>query len=428
MAFFVGFYFYNLMGKMWSAIVPDGNDKDNIWVVVDAIKKKLIEKSDTIKGVGLLTGKSGSLLFMYEYYKATGNEEVLDYIFILLNEIFDLLENSIDEFKLSFANGLAGILWLINYIQKDNVIEIDATDLGEDVQDVLYQQMCLHLKSGHYDYLHGGGGIGLCFMGLDSDKSSNYIRSFFAGLINAAIIKDSLKPEIAWSHFDNVVNVLNEGNYNMGLAHGLPSIILLLLKIPDNLVDPETRRYYISGCANFILSNKILAVDSLSIFPWEVSENSGTANTSASRLAWCYGDPGVGFSLLKAGYGLNDRELKNEALNILKHAAQRRDPEENMLVDADLCHGTAGVAFIFNKVYQLTGDAIFKEASMFWLAETLKLYNPDTDGPGFLTWNGSIRSMVEDYSLLVGLSGVGLSLLSFVSDNYPGWDEILLLS
>ncbi len=83
-------------------------------------------------------------------------------------------------------------------------------------------------------------------------------------------------------------------------------------------------------------------------------------------------------------------------------------------VDLSLCHGTAGTAHLFNRLFQATGEPIFESAAVTWFLRTLDLARtaPIAADPGFLT----------------GGAGIGLALLAAIHPSEPEWDRLLLSS
>jgi lantibiotic biosynthesis protein len=80
-----------------------------------------------------------------------------------------------------------------------------------------------------------------------------------------------------------------------------------------------------------------------------------------------------------------------------------------------LCHGAAGLMHIFNRIYQATGQSVFRDAALRWLDDTLAL----CDFPAGNRWQ-------ESCGLLNGAAGIALALLAVVGDREPRWDRILL--
>jgi len=101
-----------------------------------------------------------------------------------------------------------------------------------------------------------------------------------------------------------------------------------------------------------------------------------------------------------------------------------------MARDAGLCHGTAGIAHLFNRMYQATGDALLADAARYWYERTLMVRKPGVEIAGYRVRlaDGSQPQRAARPGFLTGAAGIGLSLLSAISDVEPSWDRLLLVS
>ena len=147
---------------------------------------------------------------------------------------------------------------------------------------------------------------------------------------------------------------------------------------------------------------------------------------SKGRLAWCYGDLGIGMALWQSGKAVDNKGWKEKGLEILLQSTKRRDLKESLVSDAGICHGSAGVALIFRRMYLETCIEEFNEATNYWITKTLDFAHFVDGLAGYKTKLASEWKC--DYSLLTGISGIGLVLLSYIENNQQKWDEILLLS
>ncbi len=96
-----------------------------------------------------------------------------------------------------------------------------------------------------------------------------------------------------------------------------------------------------------------------------------------------------------------------------------------------ICHGAAGNAHIFNRLYQATGEASFKAAALFWYEQIFTLRRTDAGIAGFpMLEQGDDAEprWVDCVGLLNGAVGVGLVLLAACSETIPDWDGCLLVS
>jgi lantibiotic modifying enzyme len=226
---------------------------------------------------------------------------------------------------------------------------------------------------------------------------------------------------IAWQDF----RVLDKKSYNLGLAHGIPSIISLLSKIVEQNIYSEESKVLLEKSVSWLLKRK-QASTKLSIFA--NNYHYGSAEND-SRLAWCYGDLGIAMSLLSAGIAAKNKNWQQEAISIGLHASRRRNLKENSVLDVCLCHGTTGIAHTFNRLYHYTKVEEFKDASIYWYLKTFEFF--ELHGH-VKVWNRkpnqSDFGWLKEYSILEGGGGVALSLISAISDIEPKWDRSLLLS
>src|SRR6185436_12774096 len=94
-----------------------------------------------------------------------------------------------------------------------------------------------------------------------------------------------------------------------------------------------------------------------------------------TRLAWCYGDPGVSAALMTAARHARKTAWETAALDIARKAAQR-PADQSGVVDAGLCHGSAGLGHLFNRMHQATGDAALGDAARYWFRHALAQWKP----------------------------------------------------
>jgi hypothetical protein len=148
-----------------------------------------------------------------------------------------------------------------------------------------------------------------------------------------------------------------------------------------------------------------------------------------ARTAWCYGDPGIAAVLLIAAQATGSAEWQATALDLARTAAGREAAEARVR-DAGLCHGAAGLAHLFNRMHQATGDAALGEAARDWFHRALDMRDPERGVAGFpaLMPGPGSPQWVADPGLLMGSTGVGLALLAAIGTVEPAWDRVLMLS
>jgi lantibiotic modifying enzyme len=181
----------------------------------------------------------------------------------------------------------------------------------------------------------------------------------------------------------------------------------------------------LEGCMNYILLQEIDHARYGSYFSNASLENN--PDPAQSRVAWCFGDLGIAWSLWQTGIALNNLQWQEKALEIMKHATQRVNREQTSVNDCGICHGSAGVAMVFRRFYLETREKIFLDAWHHWISFTLNFIRFDDGLAGFKTYEMQ-KGWKNAFSLITGISGIGLSLLSFIRDDLQEWDEFFLLS
>src|SRR5262249_22105304 len=167
----------------------------------------------------------------------------------------------------------------------------------------------------------------------------------------------------------------SRGYYNLGLAHGVPGVIGLLGQVCAAGVAHDKARPLLDGAVRWLLGE-----DGPDGFSNCVVR--GTPGNKA-RLAWCYGDPGIAAALLGAARCVAEPAWEAAALAIARRAAQRPSDQSGVR-DAGLCHGSAGLGHLFNRLFQATGEPALGAAARFWLARTLEMWWPGRGIGGFL--------------------------------------------
>lgn len=369
--------------------------------------------------VDLFSGSCGSALFNFYYAKFRNDQKAYDKGYNQIIEVIDSINSGFVYHP--FSSGLAGIGWTIEHLAKNNFLDIDSDELLSDLDEYLYSKMIEELKKGRYDYLNGSIGISLYFL---SRKTLNKKDQYLEALIDELeFLSEKDVNSLKWKSV--LYFRTGEEGYSISLSHGIASIALLIGKIYKEGIHQVKAKKLIEGAVNYILKQKKSSDGSYSLFPSHSLEN---IDTLESRLAWCFGDLGIATTLWQLSKILDRKDWEKESITILLHSAKRRDLVENMVSDAALCHGTVGIAHVFNRMYLSTGIHQLKEASEYWFDQTIKMAQFDDGLAGYKYWKGTEEGWVNDSGFLEGIAGIGLAMISAVSDIDPAWDECLLLS
>jgi len=368
---------------------------------------------------GLMAGKSGIILFLVNHAKIFRCEESAELAFKMLNSTIEDVYNKHETF--TFSDGLAGIGWLLTHLVKYDMIEFDADNGLEDIDKPLAQMMKLDLAQGNYDLLYGGIGYGMYFLGrYAQDKNPEYLRNAIDGLEQISL--DDKKGGIYWEtdiHLEKVIHGIN-----LGMAHGMPGIIAFLSKLQELGIEKERCIRLLDGAMYFLLTCKQDPSHYRSCFPNWISKGS----PAPSRLAWCYGDPGVGLAFLHAAEAAEYKPWEKEYNKLFKTNSSRRSLKDDYILDAGLCHGSAGLAQVFNHIFQKTKDQEFQETAAFWILKTMEMANHRDGLAGFKAYRPpKSGDWTSEAGLLEGLAGIGLALMTAVSNEDTEWDACLMI-
>ncbi|SDX29223.1 Lanthionine synthetase C-like protein [Marininema mesophilum] len=218
-----------------------------------------------------------------------------------------------------------------------------------------------------------------------------------------------------------------KGNFNCGLAHGIPGplVLLSLASLRGYRVDGQLEA--IQRMSDWLVKRAyqdrygVLWSDRIR-FEEEVSRK--PSQKYFSREAWCYGAPGVARSLYLAGMALGDEELKKLAIQAVKSSFMR--PEElSKLESATFCHGKSGILQILLRMAKDTGEEIFVKHAELMAKEIIDMFQGESPF-GYQDLEGG-RGL-NKAGLLEGVSGIGLSLMSLSEKQDADWDAAFLIS
>ena len=323
-------------------------------------------------------------------------------------------------------SGFSGVAWTMEHLRGRLYEDEDGEDAGEEVATALVEHVGLTPWRGHYDLISGLVGFGVYALErLPRPGGEECLRRVVARLSETAehgpqgitwLTGPELMPE-------RDLEMFPAGNYNLGVAHGVPGVIGLLGLAQTAGVEC---RSLLDGAVAWLLAQK-LPPGSGSVFSYSIAAG---VEAKPTRVAWCYGDLGVAATLLVAGRAVGERDWEREAVEIARLAAGRA-LEDSGMQDAGICHGAAGIAHLFNRLHQATGDPALAAAARRWIDQTLALRQPGVGIGGFQMWVPNEERALgwrDEAGFLTGSSGVGLALLAAATEVEPEWDRVLQIS
>lgn len=419
----------------WRPILPDEVAERALGVVdaiVAGLQGRLAEEAGASpetwsrRGSGLAGGDAG-LAFFFHYLDRARPERGHE------DTALDLLERAIEgtgnlQAPPGLYGGFSGVAWTLEHLRGRLFEAEDGEDPGMEVAAVLAEFLDRSPWPWDYDLISGLVGFGV--YALERNPLRGGPECLEKVVARLAEIAESRPEGIAWRTTPELIRPQDretypEGNFNLGVAHGVPGVIAFLGEACAAGLEREARPL-LDGAVSWLLAQK-LPPEAGSFFAYSTAPGHEPA---PARLAWCYGDLGITAALLLAARAVGQEDWEREALEIAR-ACAGRPVERSGAVDAGICHGTAGIAHLFNRLHQATGDPALRAAALFWIERTLERWSPGEgvggyrmyvpDAQGEMGWHG-------DPGFLTGSAGVALALLAAATPVEPEWDRVLLSS
>ncbi len=389
---------------------------------IHEIKNCLDTNWETSHNVGLYSDLAGISLFYFIYAKQfNDNSAAQNGLEVILNAI-DIIKYR--KTQPSYCSGVAGLFWMIEFLQENDLAEIYSDESLLDLECQLYDEMSKEIKSKNYDLFYGVLGYGMYFLKRYKNSPNNHVyKRYLVEIIDFLyLVSEKESNQYKWIMYFDKEKIKK---YNLGLGHGISSIISFLSKLYEyddfkNKVSP-----LIKGGMNFIISN-MNSYEAPVLFPNLIYL--GKNIKYDSKLAWCHGDLGIGLTLWNVSKRLNDKKHLNLALEILIHTTNRKYNERNNFFENGICHGFFGLVQIFNKMYKETNEELFKQTTEYWINIGLKNTKQHKDFAGFKRYDMNSSKWLGEIGLLNGISGIGLVLMSYLFGLEYDWDESLLIS
>jgi lantibiotic modifying enzyme len=410
----------------WRPILS-GTMADQALQAVDAVAESIpsITSLPGGRNHSLSRGQAG-LALLYTWLARTGRTPQADGV--ARQYLDQAIEGvSTQAMKPSLYGGFTGVAWAAELV--DHLLDPDAGDRNEEVDDALLRLLSQpNRRPVPHDLVEGVTGLGVyalqryprpvaieCLRRVVErlHESARHDEHGFYWWTPPAEIHDEWRKEYP------------SGRVDLGVAHGVAGAIALLGGVCGAGIEQAAARPLLEGAVRWLLAHS-MATEAGPTFPLWVAPG---FRPYQARCAWCYGDPGIAAALLTAARGAGVPDWEQAAVALAYRAAERPESETGV-VNACFCHGAAGLAHLYNRIYQATGEEKLRQAAVYWLERTLDFYRLARDNGGAWvqgswdqkpwTWTG--------IELVEGAAGVALVLLAATTSVEPLWDRMFLLS
>ncbi|MEN3266835.1 lanthionine synthetase C family protein [Pseudonocardia sp.] len=374
-------------------------------------------------------GQSG-LALLYTWLARTGRTPQAE---VLARQCLDRAVEAVSTqaMNASLWGGFTGVAWAAELV--DRLLDAEEDDRSEAVDDALLRLLSRADRwPAPYDLVVGLTGVGVYAL-------QRYPRPVAIECLRRVV---ELLHECArhdehglywWTPPTEILDqedrkLYPSGRVDLGVAHGVAGPIALLGSICGAGAELATARPLLDGAVRWLLAHSV-ATEAGPTFPVWVAPS---FQPSPARCAWCYGDPGIAAALLMAARGVDDAGWEQAAVALACRAAER-PASETGVVNASFCHGAAGLAHLYNRMYQATGEPKLGRAALYWLERTLDFYRLAKDNGGSWvrgSWDPGQRERWTwtGIDVVDGAAGVALVLLAAATSVEPTWDGMFLVS
>lgn len=361
----------------------------------------------------LSSGVAGALLLESRLHSVEPTEQRRVHI----ESAIDILIHSIQsqDLQINLWAGMVGVLYALEYTKAvcPDLIEDRVDSFVSQMDDMLVGYLTGHRATLHFDLVSGLVGFGAYALMRTSSQAGALLYQTVEEtlLARAEGTPDGLRWRTMPRHLSPIAapSARQMGHIDFGIAHGQPGVVLLLAAgLRNGLTrDEAVTRSGLEQATSFLMASQQSDL-AHSRYPYYQPQSHNTA----SRLAWCYGDVGVGFALHSAGLAIDSPGLKAFGSELVE--ARMNQPDESFaLSDTGLCHGTLGVVHLVNKMLR---DSRSEKTSAL-----------------LASWRAVQPASHLEYGyhqqpdLLDGTAGVLLALTEEPGEGWHRWDTCLCL-
>lgn len=256
----------------------------------------------------------------------------------------------------------------------------------------------------------------------------------FSGIVNYLILEreyflEELK-QIGTYLLKYIETILNKvtncsvglkNGLDLGIAHGIVGPMLALAKLKSENILKEDM-----GILNEAIKLVFLCRRDDKLWPGKIYSNNIINldfKNLPTRMAWCYGTPGVAFALFKICQLMNLNYIDEIIESLVNHL---HSTEKN-IYSPSMCHGLAGVAFIYDFIGRNNSNVELTDFSDSLRKKIITLFSEEkvfgyTDKEKI----GDVEVNLESVGILQGVTGIVLFLLNPYSDENLLWERMFI--
>ena len=381
--------------------------------LVAACAEEIARHEDKFSGFGYTRGILGAALFNFYYGRYTQDDSYAKKAHAQVDEAILRVNDNSSTYFLDLTE--LGIF--LEFVTEHQFSQAYDTNLFfVDVDKAIKKQIARNLASENAGgFTNGALSLGRYLLGRlrSTDAVVESLHELTEGLERLAVPTPN---GIYWRS-----KLFTDERIYLTMPHGSAATILFLTRLWEEGLQTTRIHSLIEQGIAYLVSRRRDPLQYGSFFGDMVH-----LSEKPARLSLCYGDLGVGYSLLRASQTLQLDQHLPLALDILHFSANRRERPQTLLGDAGILYGASGLALTFDKVYRLTKNPVFAETSQYWLNQIPAW---QTDYPDFLGFQSQYNSdmLNTGVSVYEGLAGIGLTLMQQQDPQLPSFSDLIWL-
>lgn len=413
--------------------VLDGEPQERAFEIAKELGASLSASTFDRRSVGLAYGPAGLALFLMYLAKAMGEgraeleRRAVETLFEALRPRQDGPDPGADG---SLLDGFPGLAWLAAHMRDltGGAVDDFLSSIDQVVAAALHDEW-----RGAFDFADGAIGLGVYLLERPESELTRSALSRVVHHLDALAVRVG-EGRLAWlravESFPPRVRPATPV-FDLGTPRGTPGAMSFLASLIRRGVEVDRASTLLRDASAWLLEQRSEATPRARFGDWRPMTADHPPEPT-TRLGWCYGDLGASVAMLSAGRALADKDLESEALGLALLTTGRTSVEDTQIEDAGFCHGAAGAGHLYQRLFMATRDARLREASRRWFLAALGFHKEGEGSGGFASYyptdDDDTFHEHADPGLLMGASGIGLSLLSACRAVEPAWDRYFLIA
>src|SRR5690606_1316621 len=173
-------------------------------------------------------------IFQFHYAKLVNNDISAKTGASILENCIEGINNGQYNYP-TYCNGICGFGWAINYLYKNDFVNLEIEESLLQIDTFLYKTMLSNIEKEDYDFLHGTLGYGLYFLNRYENTKLDTLKVQFKQCLDEVI---SFLKNLSEKHNNNSlkwISIINsetsQKGYNLSLSHGISSIVNFLSRL-----------------------------------------------------------------------------------------------------------------------------------------------------------------------------------------------------